>query len=189
MAWGTWSYIPVGDDASDTEHKAGSSDTPNQSRSTAIPEFLRAAASIPPQTWWTTLSSAAAVVLLGLFLFVPRPWLPVDRPDQSHHVGCGNSTAEAQAAGCRFDIMSYTWVQPACFDQELMYEFLGQGDWRWYPDEETVEEMTASEVADGQREYVYVTWEYYTAHCIYSKFICDPAIFFLVVIADQMCEY
>lgn len=175
MAWGrSGTYEPIGDEASDAEHKAGSPDGPNRSGTSAIPRFLRPAASIRPQTWWTTLSSAAAVILLGLFVFMPRPWLPADHPGKTHHVGCGNSTAEARAAGCKFDVMSYTWVQPACFDQELMYDFLGQDDWRWYPDEETAEKLTISDVADGQREYVYVTWEYYRTHCIYSKSCCGP---------------
>lgn len=168
MAWGrSGTYAPIGDEASDAEHKAGSPDAPNHSATSAIPRFLGPAASIRPQTWWTTLSSAAAVVLLGLFVFTPRPWLPADHPGDVHHVGCGNSTAEARAAGCKFDVMSYTWAQPACFDQELMYDFLGQDDWRWYPDEETAEELTVGDVSDGQREYVYVTWEYYRTHCIY----------------------
>ncbi|KUI68148.1 hypothetical protein VM1G_03641 [Cytospora mali] len=169
MAWGSWSYKPVGDDAADAENQAGCSpDTTHHSgRGTALPGFLTPATAIPPHTLWATLSSVVAAVLLALFIFMPRPWLPADHPGQTRHVGCGNSTAEAQAAGCKFDILSYTWVQPACFDQELMYEFLGRANWRWYPDEETVQELTVNEVANGQREYVYVTWEYYMTHCTY----------------------
>ncbi len=29
---------------------------------------------------------------------------------------CGNTTAEAEARGCAFDILSHNWVTPACLD-------------------------------------------------------------------------
>ena len=171
MYWKRWSYKLVGKDAADVEDKAGSPDGSHQHPGTALPRFLRPAASASPHTWWAATSTAAAVLLLGLYMFTPRPWLRSDHPARIHHVGCGSTPAEAEAAGCKFDIMSYTWVQPACFDQELMYDFLGQRDWTWYPDEETQDALTVTDVAAGQHEFVYVTWEYYTTHCTYSKSI------------------
>lgn len=97
-----------------------------------------------------------------------------ERPPTLSYYNCGNSSADATAAGCRFDVLSYAWLHPACFDQELMYEFLGAGEWAWYEDggeEEGKEEVLGlKEVAGGERERVWVSWGYYLKHCTYSKF-------------------
>lgn len=101
---------------------------------------------------------------------MPRPWLASDHPGRIRYFNCGNSTQDASEAGCKFDVMSYTWVHPKCFDQELMYDFLGREDWKWYESEDGLgQPLNASEVTRGQHEYVYVTWKYYTTHCTYSK--------------------
>lgn len=116
-------------------------------------------------------ATATAVLFFALFVFMPRPWLAADHPQRVAYYTCGNSTQDATAAGCRFDVMSYTWVHPNCFDQQLMYEFLGESDWHWYLDEDNDTSLTLDDVTRGQHEYVYVTWKYYVTHCTYSTFL------------------
>lgn len=159
MQWRSWSYKPVG--------LNGDSD-PEADEKDAGPVSLRprpsTSANIIPLA--TTIT---AVLFLVLFVFMPRPWLPSDHQKYIRYFDCGNSTEDASAAGCKFDVMSYTWVHPKCFDQELMYDFLGLSEWTWYGDEDGTQALALNEVAQGQHEYVYVTWKHYTAHCTYSE--------------------
>lgn len=190
MQWGSWSYKPVDHvDNSDPEADADADilDMDEKDVITTTTTTRRSSSSSSSssgrRTTLTTSSiiplAAAATALLFalLFVFTPRPWLAADRPARVRHYGCGNSTADAAAAGCRFDVMSYTWVHPRCFDQELMYDFLGadaagEGGWAWYADEDAAQPpLPLADVAQGQREYVYVTWRYYTTHCTYSEYL------------------
>ncbi|PSR82834.1 hypothetical protein BD289DRAFT_295458 [Coniella lustricola] len=163
----------IEDVEADTEKDGGSSASPWLSRALRnfqIPCAQRAShsfrsASDHSVVPWTT--TAAAVVFLVLFVFMPRPWLAADHPPQLQHFNCGNSTQDAAAAGCKFDLMSYTWVHPDCFDQQLMYEFLGADTWTWAMDEDSTELLNLNDVAMGQHEFVYVTWKHYTMHCAY----------------------
>lgn len=173
MWWKRWAYKPVGFPASETEpveeadEKEPSSSLYDQNPRTTsiITTTITTAGGLFP-----LVATASAVAFFLLFLFMPRPWLPSDHPHQVRQVSCGNSSQEATMAGCKFDIMSYTWLHPDCFDQQLMYEFLGESDWNWYLDEEGTQSLALNDVAGGQHEYVYVTWQYYITHCTYSKF-------------------
>lgn len=162
MPWKKWAYKPVGLGAN-ADHEADEKD--QIQRQEAAWASRAAAGGLFPLA-----ATAAAVVFFALFVFMPRPWLASDHPHQVAYYTCGNSTQDATDAGCRFDVMSYTWVHPNCFDQELMYEFLGQSDWHWYQDEDSDESLTLDDVTRGQHEYVYVTWKYYMTHCTYSTF-------------------
>lgn len=169
MPWKKWAYTPVvlgGADA-DADHHQEEADEKNPMQehcqeTTAWTSRATAAGLFP------LAATAAAVLFFALFVFMPRPWLASDHPVA--YYTCGNSSQDATDAGCRFDVMSYTWVHPNCFDQELMYEFLAESDWHWYLDEDSSDQqaLTIDEVTRGQHEYVYVTWKYYITHCTYS---------------------
>lgn len=44
-------------------------------------------------------------------------------------VGCGNSTAEALAGGCKYDTLLNAWVPGRCFDREWIEEYEDDGSW------------------------------------------------------------
>lgn len=87
----------------------------------------------------------------------------------SKAISCGNTTAEAKAAGCHFDLMSFAWLPDACFDGELMDEFLAHpsGPWHWYSDTNKTTEISREEVNLGEYEELYVKWEYHLIHCTF----------------------
>lgn len=176
MQWSNWSYKPVSGHVSITDSEIPDADDEKdaEQQQLAPPGHSHPAARTrtPASASIVPLAAAmTAVLFLFLFVFAPRPWLQQSerRPDQIRYYGCGNSTHDASAAGCKFDVMSYTWVHPRCFDQELMYDFLGSSEWTWYGSDDGTQPLGLNEVARGQREYVYVTWKYYTTHCTYSK--------------------
>lgn len=47
----------------------------------------------------------------------------------AHFVTCGNSTAEAQRNGCRYDTLLNHWVPAECMDQEWIDEYQDDGSW------------------------------------------------------------
>lgn len=47
--------------------------------------------------------------ILNRLAFTPKP--------------CGTSPASARSRGCRFDIISSSWLSPRCIDDELVHEF------------------------------------------------------------------
>ncbi|KAM4067390.1 hypothetical protein HRG_001343 [Hirsutella rhossiliensis] len=47
-------------------------------------------------------------------------------------IPCGKSPEEAQARGCRFDMLATAWLPPRCIDDELVDEFMSLGDWEFY---------------------------------------------------------
>src|SRR6187402_1132636 len=68
----------------------------------------------------TTLLAAILLIIFAQSLYVrsgschqislaPKPY-----EKQPHH--CGKSKSEAISAGCRFDLISFSWLPPECFD-------------------------------------------------------------------------
>lgn len=98
----------------------------------------------------------------------PSGTMPPDTaPPAASRQQCGSSPEEALEAGCKFDLMSFTWTQPACIDEELTTEFLRLKEWAWWADADGAEEVTQEEVARGSREELFVSWEYQLEQCVY----------------------
>ena len=77
---------------------------------------------------------------------------------------CGNSTAEAKALGCRYDILLNHWVPSQCWDQEMIDEYQDDDSWTAYYDEaltqpiKTIDEM-------GDRDHYWTSARDHINHC------------------------
>ncbi|KAI1158416.1 hypothetical protein F5B18DRAFT_641082 [Nemania serpens] len=88
---------------------------------------------------------------------------------------CGNSTAEAKAMGCRFDLAATSWAPEHCIDRELLDEFERSGEgpdgrWQWYADPQYTMEVTRKEIeelGDHRGTVIYTTLGWHKAHCFY----------------------
>ena len=80
---------------------------------------------------------------------------------------CGNSSTTALASGCRFDIISFAWLPPACDDRELSDEFQASKEWSWYEDQDGLVPVTQDEALTGRYPYLFVNFEYHLTHCTY----------------------
>jgi hypothetical protein len=80
---------------------------------------------------------------------------------------CGSSPAEARTAGCIFDVMSFSWLSPSCFDADLTHEFEHHADWHWYRNPMATKEVAKEEVLQGESRQLFVDTKYHRAHCTF----------------------
>ncbi|TVY27467.1 hypothetical protein LHYA1_G003187 [Lachnellula hyalina] len=84
-------------------------------------------------------------------------------------VDCGGTPAEAKDRGCVWDLMSFSWTHPACYNKNESETFLAEyGPWKWY---ENVDNKPGAEVLDeSDLPYMSMVWtqeHYHIAHCTY----------------------
>jgi hypothetical protein len=112
---------------------------------------------------------------------VLRTWHIQLSPSISHHhnyhqhpkaqthrwTTCGTTPAIARARNCRFDILSFAWQTPECYDDELMTAFLQHHPWQFYAHPNRTDEVVSLDVALQGEQTLYVDWEYHVAHCTF----------------------
>jgi hypothetical protein len=79
---------------------------------------------------------------------------------------CGSTPAEARSRGCSFDVMSFAWQTPLCYDPSLIEEFLAFHNWTYYTDGEHGITVPLETVLKGDVG-LWVTWKYHVTHCSY----------------------
>lgn len=83
---------------------------------------------------------------------------------------CGTNPEEAQAQGCIWDIMSFGWAHPTCFDKEESDKWYEQyGPWEWYA-EKPGNETEQIPLTTEQLPYTPLVWAtqgYHIQHCLY----------------------
>ena len=98
--------------------------------------------------------------------YTPKPFNNIHQPISR----CGNSSSEARALGCHFDVMSFSWLPMPCYDEQLVEDFLARKEWKYYqqPRSGGVEnEVPMKDVFAANHQELYVTWEFHKAHCVY----------------------
>lgn len=70
---------------------------------------------------------------------------------------CGSTWQEAQAMGCKFDVMASRWYAPECFFQEVLDEMLAEPwvNFTWYVDEDHTEVFPAEKALAGEFVHVF----------------------------------
>jgi hypothetical protein len=90
---------------------------------------------------------------------------PQDLAIQDMH--CGSTPAEARALGCIFDVMSFAWTPPACYDHAFSQEFLARnGPWIFYLDHNATMPLPFDTLSDY--EIVWTEHSYHVVHCLYA---------------------
>jgi len=94
--------------------------------------------------------------VLILLLVVPTsPPRRVSVADDPRHnvtsgaklTSCGNSTEEARARGCKYDVLLNNWVPAPCFDQEWVDEYLEDNSWGAYADKNMTQRLSVEEMS------------------------------------------
>lgn len=127
----------------------------------------------PSKTSKTTIISLLAITIsltTCIFVFVnniqQHPSVESPSPPQMNYQ-CGTSAAEAKARGCRFDIMSFSWLPPVCDDKEVTEMFLEAGNWTWSRDPQGKHVISQEDVGTGDFEYLFTNYRYHLTHCVY----------------------
>ncbi|KAJ4391589.1 hypothetical protein N0V93_005208 [Gnomoniopsis smithogilvyi] len=81
----------------------------------------------------------------------------------AHFVTCGNSTAEAQRKGCRYDTLLNHWVPAACMDQEWIDEYEDDDSWTAFADVNLTQRLAPEDM--GKREHYYTSIRDHVNHC------------------------
>lgn len=78
---------------------------------------------------------------------------------------CGDSPEEARTRGCHFDVISFCWLAPECYDAELSAEFDNSNELEWYLDPNQTIALSHDQIMTGEWTNLYVNWEYHLRHC------------------------
>ncbi|WQF81104.1 hypothetical protein CDEST_06118 [Colletotrichum destructivum] len=79
---------------------------------------------------------------------------------------CGYSPEEAKAKGCVWDLMSFGWTHPACYNKAESEKWLNDfGPWKWYLDLNATQEVAEKDLP--YTELVYAEQGYHVQHCLY----------------------
>lgn len=93
-------------------------------------------------------------------------------PSAWYNGECGNSSAEALSRDCRFDMVSFSWLPPACLTAEDVAdeaEFMAVQPWRWFVETEDIhrKEIFEAEVRKGEFNVIFTSWEWHVTHCVF----------------------
>ncbi|KAK5652846.1 hypothetical protein OQA88_9512 [Cercophora sp. LCS_1] len=110
--------------------------------------------------------------LLTTLLLLPLGftlYYPLSQPPSPRHTSCGNTPTETRARNCRFDILSFAWQTPECYDAELMSDFIAYPDsaWLFYRDDNSTSDVVSLEQALQGDESLWVDWYYHIVHCTF----------------------
>ena len=114
------------------------------------------------------LSGGLGVMLFNRIESLPVDQLCVPRMERYH---CGNSTEEALALGCYFDLLSVSFVPWQCADRELEAEFLAEGPWQYWADRHQTQELSQEELWSRPtmpNDSFHVTMRWHRMHCMYQ---------------------
>ncbi len=113
---------------------------------------------------------ATTSLLLGYLTTTPPP--PPNppptkfgtHPNQSST--CGTTPTTARTANCTFDILTFAWQSPPCYDHTLVEDFTAVITGEFFTDNIHPEPLEAEVVLRGERD-VRAHWEFHVRHCRY----------------------
>lgn len=79
---------------------------------------------------------------------------------------CGTDPETARSRNCTFDLISFTWQTPECYDADLTANFTAWDSWNWYADEFSDDIVPHDVAVLGERD-TWVSWDYHIVHCTF----------------------
>lgn len=107
---------------------------------------------------------------IGIFLAlcVFALWLMISATSASslNRSTCGDDPETARRNNCSFDLISFAWQRPECYDAELVGEFAAWNEWAFFAHRNMTEPVSQEEAFHGNRT-LYVEWAYHKVHCTF----------------------
>jgi len=79
---------------------------------------------------------------------------------------CGDSPETARDRNCSFDLISFAWQTPECYDAELVSEFASWNNWTFYADDKFTSPVSQMTALQGNQA-LFVKWDYHVVHCTF----------------------
>ncbi|KAL2063650.1 hypothetical protein VTL71DRAFT_5455 [Oculimacula yallundae] len=105
----------------------------------------------------------AAIFLLTL---IAIPTYLMSHPSKPRWLSCGDNPTTARERGCSFDLITFAWQMPKCYDAPLVDEFAGWEHWTFWTNEHGNETVSLVEARKGDRE-LWLAWQYHFVHCTF----------------------
>jgi hypothetical protein len=112
-----------------------------------------------------------AATLLGFLTSTAWTYISHLPPPKLH---CGNSVAEAQTLGCKFDLLSTGWIPHQCYDEASETEYREwiintnnsrRGPFPYFKDKELSQPIEGIDALSKYEGLVYTSMEEHLAHC------------------------
>jgi hypothetical protein len=94
-------------------------------------------------------------------------WQTSDQPRNLDWTPCGNTSTEARANHCHFDLILNAWVPEACYITEPADEY-DISEWNWFLDRELTQPTNATWFKTGNWLEMFTAGNHHIQHCIYS---------------------
>ena len=86
-----------------------------------------------------------------------------DLTTSSKFTGCGRSTTDALARGCKYDILTNHWVPGHCVDPESIEDYQSDGSWFGFADHGRTERLSIEEMS--RLPFYYTSARDHIVHC------------------------
>jgi hypothetical protein len=80
---------------------------------------------------------------------------------------CGHDPETARRRKCSFDLISFAWQTPQCYDRELLEEFISWSSWKFFADPARIKPVSLEEALKGEQD-LYTDYEYHAVHCTFT---------------------
>ena len=88
------------------------------------------------------------------------------RTRTSFQSSCGRTPTQARNRGCSFDLISFAWQTPECYDSDLVSKFAAWDAWNFYTERHGNITRPQEEVLRGEQS-LWVSWQYHEVHCTF----------------------
>ncbi|UQC76901.1 uncharacterized protein CLUP02_02367 [Colletotrichum lupini] len=78
-------------------------------------------------------------------------------------ISCGNTTKEARAKGCKYDVLLNHWVPAQCFDKDSVDEYQEDASWGAFADKNMTQQLTIDEMSE--RDFYWTSIRDHINHC------------------------
>lgn len=130
--------------------------------------------------WLIVLSTSCATALISTLLWIlvlslyspVLNHLPQNTASSITKTTCGSNYSTAIENQCVFQLWSYSWVPPECFDKELNEQFLAlreSEDWHYYSSRFPPVPVPLETVLTGTRNDLWSTWGQHYWHCAFYQ--------------------
>ena len=117
------------------------------------------------------ITSLLWVVVLFAISSPPTHWRSTSNVGDRHNITsnrrllkCGNSTQEARALDCKYDILLNNWVPAPCLDQDFIDEYRDDDSWAAFADVNMTQQLkTIDEMSE--RAFYYTSVRDHINHC------------------------